>query len=71
MGDPLLPLASGSLVEFHGSQIRLGSSDVEGMAFMVRSRQSPNLITAADRNPAVAKAREWNDLPLASDRTPE
>jgi hypothetical protein len=35
MGDPLLPLASGSLVELHGSQIRLGSSDVEGMAFMV------------------------------------
>jgi len=58
-------------VEHQGYQIRLGPSGPEWLAFVALSKQRPTLILAPDRETVLAKAYEWIDLQLASDKKPE
>ncbi|MBM6584304.1 hypothetical protein ILT44_29345 [Microvirga sp. BT689] len=58
------------LVEHKGYQIRLSPSGPEWLAFVALPRQRPTLIMAPDRAAALAKAYEWIDLQLASDKKP-
>jgi hypothetical protein len=59
------------LVEHSGYQIRLSPSGPEWLAFVAPRKQRPTLIMAPDRAAALAKAYEWIDLQLASDKKPE
>jgi hypothetical protein len=59
------------LVEHKGYQIRLSPSGPEWLAFAALPKQRPTLILAPDREAALAKAYEWIDLQLASDKKPE
>ena len=59
------------LVEHKGYRIRLSPSGLEWLAFVARPKQRPTLILASDREAALAKAYEWIDLQLTSDKKPE
>jgi hypothetical protein len=67
MTDPR-PLPEPELVEHNGYQIRLGPSGPEWLAFVALPRQRPTLIMAPDREAAIAKAYEWIELQLRSDK---
>jgi hypothetical protein len=59
------------LVEHDGYQIRLSPGGLEWLAFVARPKQRPTLIMAPARAAALAKAYEWIELQLASDKKPE
>jgi hypothetical protein len=59
------------LVEHGGYQIRLSPSGLEWLVFVALPKQRPTLIIAPSREAALAKAYEWIDLQLASDKKPE
>jgi hypothetical protein len=64
-------LSDSELKEHSGYQIRLSPSGLEWLAFVALPKQRPTLIMAPDREAALAKAYEWIDLQLASDKKPE
>ncbi len=70
MTDPY-HLPDPELVEHNGYQIRLSLNGLEWLAFVALPQQRPTLIMAPDREAALAKAYEWIDLQLASDKKPE
>ena len=59
------------LVEHKGYQVRLSRSGLDWLAFVALPKQRPTLIMAPDRAAALAKAYEWIDLQLASDKNRE
>ena len=59
------------LLEHNGCQIRLCLSGLEWLAFVTLPKQRPTLIMAPNREAALAKAYEWIDLQLTSDKKPE
>ncbi|ANY82736.1 hypothetical protein BB934_31265 (plasmid) [Microvirga ossetica] len=65
------PVAGAEVLEHRGYQIHLSPGGLEWMACVALSKQRPILIMALDREAALAKAREWIDRPLASDRNPK
>ena len=70
MTDPHHPPDT-ELVEYKSYQIRLSPSGLEWLAFVALPKQRPTLIMAPDRAAALAKAYEWIDLQLTSDKKPE
>ena len=58
-------------MEHKGYQIRLSPNSLEWMAFVAPPKQRPTLFMAPDREAALAKAYEWIDLQLTSDKKPE
>ncbi|WP_404294766.1 hypothetical protein ACD578_26125 (plasmid) [Microvirga sp. RSM25] len=62
--------AEAEVLEHRGYQIRLSPTGLEWMAFVALPKQRPTLIMALDRDAAIAKAYEWIDRQLASDKTP-
>jgi hypothetical protein len=60
MTDPCLFL-NADIMEHNSYQICLSPSDLDWMAVVPRPQQRPTLITASDRNAAVAEAYEWID----------
>ncbi|EIM31028.1 MULTISPECIES: hypothetical protein [Microvirga] len=62
--------AEAEVLEHRGYQIRLSPTGLEWMAFVAQPKQRPTLIMAPDRDAATAKAYEWIDRQLASDKTP-
>jgi hypothetical protein len=70
MTDPH-ELPDTELVKHDGYQIRLSPSGPEWLAFVALPKKRPTLIMAPDRDAALAKAYEWIDLQLTSDKKPE
>ncbi|KLK89976.1 hypothetical protein AA309_28340 [Microvirga vignae] len=56
------------MLEHRGYQIRLSPTGLEWMAVVARPKQRPALIMALDRDAAIAKAYEWIDRQLASNK---
>jgi hypothetical protein len=67
MTDPH-PVPEPELVEHNGYQIRLSPSGPEWLAFVALPQQRPILIVAPDREAVIAKACEWIELQLRSDK---
>jgi hypothetical protein len=59
------------VLEHRGYQIRLTHAALEWIAAVALPEQRPVPIMAPDRNAAIAKAYEWVNLQLASDKKPE
>jgi hypothetical protein len=59
------------VLEHRGYQIRLTHAALEWIAAVALPEQRPTLIMAPDRNAAIAKAYEWVNLQLASDKKSE
>ena len=57
------------LIVHRGYQIRLTQAGLEWIAAVTIPGQRPTLIMAPDRATAIAKAKDWIDLRLASDGT--
>ncbi len=55
-------------MEHNGYQIRLGLSGLEWLAFVALPNQRPTLILAPNREAALAKAYEWINLQLPSEK---
>jgi hypothetical protein len=56
------------VLEHRGRQIRLSESGLEWIAFVDLPRQHPTPIMALDREAAFAKACDWIDRQLASNK---
>ena len=67
MTDPH-PHPDTQLVEHSGYQIRLSPSGPEWLAFVALPKQRPTLIMAPDREAALAKAYEWSEGQLTSEK---
>jgi hypothetical protein len=67
MTDPY-PLPETDLIKHKGYQIRLSQSGLEWLAFVAQPQQRPTLIMAPDREAVLAKAYEWIELQLRSDK---
>ena len=70
MTDPY-PSQDADLVDHHGYRIRLSPSGLDWMALVARPDQRLILIMALERKTVLAKACEWIDQQLASDKTSE
>jgi len=65
------PSQDADLVDHHGYRIRLSPSDLDWMALVAWPDRQPTLIMAPERETVLAKACEWIDRQLASDKTPQ
>jgi hypothetical protein len=69
MTDPYPP-QDADLVDHHGYRIHLSSGGLDWMALVAWPGQPPTLIMAPERETVLAKANEWIDRQLASEKTP-
>ncbi|WP_246529732.1 hypothetical protein [Microvirga zambiensis] len=61
-------LSEAEHLEHRGYQIRLTHAGLEWVAAVALPKQRPTLIMAPDRGAAVAKAHQWVDIQLTSQK---